>query len=1856
MKSIVKVLLTGIFLIISYYYLKPIAFLLIAGIILCILFISYLISIRKLKQKSEESYFRQLSLLSTVIFIFLFVLSLFVLKSYQLPSGNTPYFRNSDHIVVSNYGMAFDGRLELFSTDKSKSLWPSEHGSLSFNPDQNDKASVELNEFNLPVFKTSQQKGYKFNIPISIFKKAEERVILLNPVYRENITPGFVFRDRETSLEWTSINYKIRKEAPVFEMTLIFKSTDSILLNNFYNKGEVYSDTLKIDSLTLKKGLSLKSIIANAKSSKLGLNLEITKQWVGRFSELQLLTVYSDSSKSYNLSLFHGNHHDGESWAEVRGEKLRPVNYYKISADSADYFHVGLGNSKQQFRFRKQMQAEREFSEERNYVFEFKSFNIIPLSTGLFNKEKAGSVEVYFMKNSYTQLGVDEIRKGFLFNETINDNGFTRFNGLFEFVADRTGTPLNYKIQSLGTSENVSQKKNNFSLKSDNGNLLWLFKLSDLSKNPFSYLNIVCYLSILTFLIVLLVIVTPGRGIVYIETPILIVIYLFYVFRLLLLWRVATFPPFENITLKEFQDLRFFDIFSIGGIQFPKSLLIFSVALVIVIFLRLYSKGEMIILEKLKGSLKKVFERILRIFERGLNFFDRIKLWVDLRNEVLCRADIRILLYLCLILVLGILLSKILWPRIFGIIYPLVAYVYFSHRLFLIDEQKAKNLKLINERNKNYLNQLSVALLDDTSFWAATFTLFSLLITDRGFAIIFLFFLLFKSIIFNFSYARQERQTLNNLFFHPDGKWIFSLSSVIILSILLLNKGVFDFILRNKFFFLQVLLVFFSLLLYYKFYKYSINHYIKKKLFYFPLLLSLVFFLPQIKHSIDSKFNNSIKHVVYRTSILYRPVEDMLFDYEYDSFNERKIIETAQGQWFINSYLNPQKTSIIGKEMINFRPHFNKGASYLTQTRDLVLPRYVISEFGGLVMVLLICLLLLPVIIYFLFYKLVYKKSLHHQTGTGAIILLLLFTSGFTVWLTSTNRFVFFGQDFAFISLASLMSSLIPLILVSSLLMLKPRERFEPSKPYSLNWFGWTLGIIFIAFWLFLSGRSKLIRDEKFKINFSDVETRISSQINSILQEIQRSHPVEYPINNRTIQYKSDALIGNVKQLLELLFKDKRFQVVYQNSSKYEKSILEKLRLNPGMGFELSNPVHLRYNDDLLSISFNKYFRIELPAYELENEWKGDIRQEELIVSPEKQKPEFSETIYGNATVVVIPSSYFPPGTGKRGLLNLYTNDPERFTISYIYDGVEKDITETSPSSYVEILDSSDIVFMTAPNGSHLLNYTINEYNRPYFAYSFEINGKQKHIFPLGNSFYWIKHWTEANQKHFKSNNLLEANTSITLDYKLTDSVNSYLQASLKQFKKELPRLSFSVAAADGTGKVRLLADFEMRRDIIDPNDAQRILEKQKDQYFIIDNENERIQWGNVNFLRMKQGPGSSIKPVILAASSSQLRLEWEQLKYLNSGIFPLEKQNLIIGHYAGLRLGNKGWKVLQSSSPEVDILRYIKKSDNLYHSLLIFLSSYQKDDFGNQHSFTNILKSSPADSLSNFPKINLGGMSYYLPGIKEWPATYKTNRLNDTKIYFGNPKSLLALGMDVNFGMKVQSPSKYGLINQKTNISTFISESLKDTFIWSFPEESFFLQFDRTAQNLQENFVKGLRNTTLGGSPFQTTPLKMLEAYGKLATLNNQYRVRIDGGKLDTLKDWNYDKESWGTEENFTNFITNHVYRGMKEVMTVGGTGAPLLNSLHEYKGYYFYGKTGTIDGTTKNDNSKRLAIIISNKPLGSAPSNLKNKSYMVFFTVGDAFKTDDVGEEKNWFWIYYRNIIDFILESESFKNYMEN
>jgi hypothetical protein len=507
---------------------------------------------------------------------------------------------------------------------------------------------------------------------------------------------------------------------------------------------------------------------------------------------------------------------------------------------------------------------------------------------------------------------------------------------------------------------------------------------------------------------------------------------------------------------------------------------------------------------------------------------------------------------------------------------------------------------------------------------------------------------------------------------------------------------------------------------------------------------------------------------------------------------------------------------------------------------------------------------------------------------------------------------------------------------------------------------------------------------------------------------------------------------------------------------------------------------------------------------------------------------------------------------------------------------------------------------------------------------------------------------TKTDFEKYKKDRLND-NTTITLDYDLTKGIGQHLKSAFRTNKNlGLKNATFSVIAADGEGKIRVLNDFARERKLIDPNNEPDILEEQQNSYFYVDAAKERVQWGNLNLLRMREGPGSTMKPLIAAAITSQVNAGWGSMKYYTSNNNTYKNVNFDDGitHYGGLALDPK-WK-LELNNTDIDGLKsYISQSNNFFHSLIIFLGYYTKKEFaaaGNKISGLLLPAGSSNDPL-NFPIITLGGSDFKFAKLAAWPKEQRS------QLIFGDNESLLNIGLG-NFGLETNTDNLLNRQNAKENFSA-LSDTVSRNNTWAFPEHSYMLLSKRVnpKQNVKDNFNSAVRQTSLGsGGVIDVSPFKMAEMFGKMLLQNAGYNLKIDVPKP-INNPWRPDP-SWNN--TYKSFLNDNIFGGMSSALT-DGTARSLGIELRKYGAYTFYAKTGTIgsaDRSEKGDQSKRLAILITKGGIPAASET--GKFYVVYFRFDKARKDRKENGEDTEFWELCNEIIGKIVSSSSFKNYM--
>jgi hypothetical protein len=1813
-----RVLLPILYILLAYLcykFFKPIAFLLASGIILSVLYFVAAYSGLPPTNTIGKQYSNRFKLYGASIITFLFVLSIIVLKDYEKPTGDKPYFTNTEHHVIQNTGAAFDKSITIFSEKFQESgLWSSVSGNLLVDVSSNQPTLL----------------GKRFYQPIFLLDKDEKKHQLVNSVWNKPITKGHTISNQQTSLKWEQFEHL---GDGLYKMQILFMTADTVLLGSTV-KNKKFKFTFNIQT-SIKKGISLLNILrgleraskknqqdddASSESSSFFIN-GIVYQWLEQIGDIDIVRLDSDNP-SLVLQPSHQLIQEGY-FCYVGGNRLPTTVNFAKAIGWKQKFYVGLGRQRSTLYLGRTSDDDQfdKMKINKQSILYFGSHNLIPFYNLPGNDLARGKTVLRFIRNNNNGNDITGLDEGFLFQPSMKSNPDTDVEGMLKFQADLSGIPLKWSA----SLEREQSGPGFFSLVSSSGKVSWIYRVRDLSDNWFSFDVVVWYLLALAIVMLVIVLFYPSTSSLHIELPLLVLVYCFIVFRYLLLWRIATFPPLENIKEFEFeQTIRQFDNIKKG---FPSSLtflIVFSLLSILIVY-RYYERKNTNIVNLISLKFNNLFS-----FSQLSKFIGRFKYQQALLYSVY--------LFLCFILSQ---LPISLLERIAKVVLPLFGYFYFTNKA-LCNEIKIGYTKTLFLHKKRYSKLIEGTISLFSTFLQTEHAFISLLgliffaAVDTGFSIIFLIFLIIRFIIF--SLIKRSNKANRAMGFIPSQSVIILVSSIILLLVLLFWKGAVHFLLRNDILiliFLCIISIIFIALIN------SINNKYKRIIIALPALVIILCLIPLSSKKIHGLIDDKIRLVKYRAELIYKPLEEVLFENESQSNKEAKILETAQNQWFIHSYLKDAKFLDFSRvsNLIDFKPHFKTGVDYSTQTRDLVLPRYVIGEFGGFTMLLLLCFCSLPLFMYLLAYRLTnqQKTIVFSETLVALMALLFLFSTALMLWLTSTNRFVFFGQDFPFLSLTSRISVLLPMSLITIVLLVKPQRLSKYEVNNQRNFLLIGLFLSFVVLSGVLSGKSNEITADYFKVDYSKVESNINNRVNDLMLEVQEKLGVVIDTDE---EHDPETWTPKIRKVVDALWNNSKFQELRKDSfSVYERSIWDRLRNDVTLGLRLNSPVHLRVRDNKLESQFNKYWGMELPPYDSRKVWKGDIVQQNDIYETSQNLVLYSAP---GIKLLRVPSS-FVSGNENLALLEI----TGRSTAAFLYDRVNKSLDRIDAGTYTKKIDSTHTVLFAINNKITPLN--VNGKERKYFAKNLLLNGKQQLMYPLGTSLFWARHWAitvkDIVEKNEETENYSKS-FSITLDYDLSKEVGKYLENDFPTIQKKnssvIKDAAFSVIAADGNGKIRLMSDYAQQRKIIDPNNEIALQEELRNSYFLVDISKERIQWGNLNFLHMNQGPGSSFKPLLAAAITSQANAGWERISLLQKPENKLINFEEGIKYYAGEKLVPK-WKGLSVDNKETDFTRYLMKSNNIYHSLLVFLGSYTKNSLTLRGgSIVDILRKRNLNSDTSFPLVGFDGNIYELGNKVMWPTA------NNGLSYFDHPNSMLSMGVKQSLGLDTETQNGFFKRDKKYSVS-----KLNDASTWGTPEYSYMLVNNRTEYyDFRSSFNKAIRQTSLGsGGVFDVTPLAMVEMYGRIATMNSGFKLTIDETRNET-KFWTPSSDWKG---NYSNFHYGTIFNALNKVYTDPNGTAHSLTSSFKSK-YYIYAKTGTIGSAGGIKNSKRLALIISREKL--EPNKPTPKIFLVFFRFDNA-RIDKTliegGNVDRWIFDIYGSILNKIIESKSFKNYME-
>lgn len=1032
-----------------------------------------------------------------------------------------------------------------------------------------------------------------------------------------------------------------------------------------------------------------------------------------------------------------------------------------------------------------------------------------------------------------------------------------------------------------------------------------------------------------------------------------------------------------------------------------------------------------------------------------------------------------------------------------------------------------------------------------------------------------------------------------------------------------------------------------------------------------------------------------------------------------------KFLNASLNDWILEENLQRGKdvNSFIGEKgrgYFKLQPHSNVGVSWMTQLTDLSVSRFIIAEQSNLIPPLLILLFLLMELVGFAFpADRRWARSLLIQ------IPLLLAVQSLMVWMAVTRRFIFIGQDFPMISLLSRVNLCISIleffiwILTAiiehkdSLFIIKDKElRSRMKNPpghdeltelegylngdrnnnyYRYIWrstpfFGTGLLILFVCIIAFGQSEKHFVGKEKFESTYDvtacvdavnklvaeqdadiiNIESLFSEYQDSLIVSINRNRPrnqkiyditrlgtpqgilkgfcdsIGYSVEDKdavnaiTSVFKQDKEYGTFAQAT---FNDFLTRKMYRNDVD-ELIYLVKRRFVPEGGSE-----NVRYSFGVTS----NYFCQRLPR-RIDKSWRGSVTTE--AVSKDNGIARYSE---GNVVLYTIPASW----TKDHHQALVVKPSTNRYSVVGKY--------EPRPLARNEAYYLSEGEVLTGRNVPNLSKYGTGN----YLARNVFINSQAQFIYPMQSSLYWarplaeqtgsyMKHNMEEAKNKTDFNTIMESNAEVTLSIDLTRNI-------VNAIEQTRPELNVAVVVADGDGKVRALVDHKKHRYVINPNDARRIEfvedSLKREGLLNFGKEAERY-FGNKAILHLDNGPGSSQKPIVWTAVSSQFNgWNWNdlQLADINSNLINRNGKYFDATHFAGARVKrtHSGRHFSSIATDEgsgvapVKLRDYMRESSNYYNAIMVYLGSHTHAELAegrpaNNHMFTRKSNEWISENREDHKKEYLEEL---FPLVRYGNAVYSfSSPLSRQNVQDG----ILLDGLSQNFGL----PSSYSK-DRSSNLHCSMNDDKRIANYYAFPQFSYFN--NRIREGSKEIVAtEGVKMTAIGkNSVWLVSPLQMAEMFGRMISFNSNYSLTIDPTPKKPYQAFSTD----GDANDYLNMRNQNFIPGLNEVYTaVGGTAAGnrIYNKISSNLGNYFiYGKTGTIDGKTdgKSVEDHLLAVIITNRDLATMNNvhDFEDENFRFYIIYIADF------EHKGGWLSVDPAIINTVLQSKEFINYME-
>jgi hypothetical protein len=998
------------------------------------------------------------------------------------------------------------------------------------------------------------------------------------------------------------------------------------------------------------------------------------------------------------------------------------------------------------------------------------------------------------------------------------------------------------------------------------------------------------------------------------------------------------------------------------------------------------------------------------------------------------------------------------------------------------------------------------------------------------------------------------------------------------------------------------------------------------------------------------------EHTAQRIAVHFAKPDDVMEKIT-DDATEYRYLQAALNHSVIGQYTDRgDKVKLFfegGHGFFKMQPHSKVGALWNAQLTDISLVRFVVSEHSQYLPLVLIAFFLLMLVA-------AARQPLFHRWARSLLIQipLLLFVHSLLIWMATTQRFIFLGQDFPMVSINSRLTLVYYFGLVGTWVLVAVYEKRNLYKLYTFDADGRPQNND-AADPLLPAGSYEPYESYESYESYKTYKTHEPHEPHAPHQ------PQRTPNYWRFTIARTDARRAAVVLLLCMLGAAFASRGTTDNSLELTR-LMNQLAQRVG----IINDLLLDYQDRT--------------AMRLRHDMSGSMSafsRSENIDSLLADFP-FGQRLWRH---------YIERDSRNNNshlILHTHLNREKKVVLAMVN-------RFHNPQLPVPV-DDQWKGNLVAPDGS-------------YLARNIMLNGRRTLIYPQGNAFFWLRHLAaelQYNNRYPITNNRLpitnnrlpitnnryplannryalanngsavgystlpvfdrlsetseepnEEDVALTLSPALTDTIYSHLaQATAARS---------SVIVATGRGDVMAMVDYD-RDYAFDPNDNRRIQRFTDSLYMygMVGSEVERRAFGNKNLMHIQRGPGSTQKPLTWTAVASRVELPWKHL-YIASynGMIPsADDRHFSITHFNGMPFLQRHpfvpLKSDENGGNRLGVRGYMTYSSNVYNALMAYIGSFTDEQLREpgflaaaprNDGHTLLAKINPLEAMRTEVYRQRFPLIVNANGNRNWNMDGELLTLNKPISAADQDNCLFREAMEEMFiGDEADAVSADGYVTSPGNVL----DADKRLSGYAYAETSF-LQ-SRQGRNTQLLMELAVRSTAIGAQVvWEVTPWKMAEAYARMASLNDAYRLTIFGNPRTQTAGASY-RPFAALSSGYRNARSSQLL-GMSDVMTKG-TGIWMRTLLHvEDDGndssnrvgrYYIYAKTGTISASRRETDRHRFGVIIADSDLATTPvDRLDDVRYVVLF-----FTVDSKAQ-----WDMYRKVIKDVMESNDFKAYME-